>query len=92
MAAGGLVCSFTCSVFNSFGVVMYEILTCKLPYHDIQLKRWDMHAQLRSGLRPTVPRDGDDAFKALMVRCWSEDPAVRPTFERIVEELEGSAV
>eukprot|EP00045_Choanoeca_perplexa_P014136 m.164523 g.164523 ORF g.164523 m.164523 type:complete len:1162 (-) comp16581_c0_seq14:34-3519(-) len=81
--------SCSCDVY-SYGIVMYEILTCKLPYHDIHLKRWDMHAQLRSGLRPTVPEDGDPAFKALMIRCWSEDPSQRPTFDEIVEELVGS--
>jgi hypothetical protein len=71
---------------------MYEILTCKLPYYDLQLKRWDMHAQLRAGLRPTLPEDGDLAFKELMVRCWNEDPALRPTFKEVVEALAASDV
>ena len=39
------------------------------------------------GQRPEVPGDAPPALAALMQRCWSPDPTVRPTAAAIVEEL-----
>lgn len=38
-------------------------------------------------LRPPVPKWCDSAWKSLMERCWSADPAKRPTFPEIARSL-----
>lgn len=38
-------------------------------------------------LRPVVPESCDPEWTSLMERCWSAEPAERPTFTEIANEL-----
>ena len=38
-------------------------------------------------LRPTIPSDCDPEWRRLMELCWSPDPAVRPSFTEITNQL-----
>ncbi|XP_022918560.1 tyrosine-protein kinase receptor torso-like isoform X2 [Onthophagus taurus] len=71
----------------SFGVVLWEIGTLgAFPYDTIPDRMLLYH--LHIGKRLERPEICTDELYSLMLRCWSEDPKFRPTFEELVEELD----
>ena len=80
----------------SFGVVLWELLTWKLPWFDTPTV-WNIVGKVQNGGRPALPplselpglkpSDSLDAYIALMERCWAQDPATRPDFKTIAAEL-----
>ena len=78
----------------SFGIVMWELWTCKEPYEGL-----NYHALLHQitltngGLRPPMPNgpkwEGDNCpepapgWASLMERCWHELPEERPGFDEV---------
>ena len=74
---------------NSFGIVLSEILTRRLPFEDVDFKnRFEIQDMVLQGMRPTIPYDCPPRYKKLMERCWSDDPSNRPDFQEIVSSLE----
>jgi len=77
----------------SFGIMMASVTDDgKEPYENdptIQ-NSWQFTNQVIQGHRPTVANEGTmpPEFIELMKKCWDGDPAVRPSFESIVAELE----
>ena len=71
----------------SFGIILWELATRKPPYRE---KTGQQVAQevVKSGLRPPLPKKCPEQFLSLMQRCWDQSPDARPTFNRIIEELE----
>lgn len=70
----------------SFGIVMWELLTRDEPYRNVP--NFTVYRVIEQDLRPSVPPDACVPFVQLMKRCWARDPALRPNFEEIVEQLE----
>ena len=70
----------------SFGIVMWEILTEKVPYADMQVLQIVRAIDL--GKRPEVPEGCDSNFVALMEKCWSDEVKERPDFDAIYDELQ----
>ena len=71
----------------SFGIVMYEIATGQMPYHDFdaQFNNGEIQAHelldlIAEGTRPAVPPGIPPPYLALMCRCWSGVPSERPPF------------
>ncbi|KAK1399992.1 hypothetical protein POM88_009855 [Heracleum sosnowskyi] len=70
----------------SFGIVMWELLTGEEPYSS--MRSHEIIAGIIKGtLRPETPAWCDPAWRLLMEKCWSTDPANRPTFSEIAKEL-----
>ena len=77
----------------SFGMVMYELLTCKIPWDGDQRTRWinQLMRIIRQGERPVI----DDAclihapegFVELMKQCWRTNPKERPRFDEVLLAL-----
>jgi len=82
----------------SFGVLLYELITCSMPYADAASTLQQTLEQLVSdGGRPDAQRIGHDVavklaeaprwLRSLMHRAWAHNPDDRPTFREIVTEV-----
>ncbi|WVQ95463.1 hypothetical protein IAU59_002560 [Kwoniella sp. CBS 9459] len=69
----------------AWAMSVYEVLTGTVPfgYIDDNVAR----KNIMNGIRPTRPESVEDGLWTLINKCWSHEPAQRPTFEEIVEEL-----
>ncbi|TMW66005.1 hypothetical protein Poli38472_003770 [Pythium oligandrum] len=72
----------------SFGVICWQLYTCKSPYTDIPGSVLALAEAVIAGRRPEIPADCPTLFAKIMRRCWHEDPVRRPNFEDIVQLLE----
>ena len=87
----------------SFGMIVYEILTCRVPYQGVedvsiaQMVQDDVAREEQLQLPEegdVLPADATDAARqqfqdvvGLMRRCLQSQPAQRPTFHDIVQQL-----
>ncbi|KAJ7489303.1 kinase-like domain-containing protein [Mycena latifolia] len=77
----------------AFACVCYEILTGKVPFHDVPNEMAVMF-KVVEGERPSRPPScsGTTAFDSLwdlLGDCWAGKPSMRPTASAIVDQLEG---
>ncbi|XP_030888238.1 macrophage-stimulating protein receptor isoform X4 [Leptonychotes weddellii] len=71
----------------SFGVLLWELLTRGAPPYP-HIDPFDLTQFLAQGRRLPQPEYCPNSLYAVMQRCWASDPAVRPTFAVLVEEVE----
>ncbi|KAJ7978664.1 putative Protein kinase [Quillaja saponaria] len=71
----------------SFAVVLWELLTGKLPYEYLTPLQAAVGV-VQKGLRPTIPKHTHPKVVELLERCWQQDPTLRPDFSEIREILE----
>ncbi|KAK9946868.1 hypothetical protein M0R45_012311 [Rubus argutus] len=70
----------------SFGVVLWELLTGKLPYENLTPLQAALGV-VKKGLRPTIPKHTNPMLVELMESCWQQDASLRPEFSDIVKML-----
>ncbi|KAK1680546.1 hypothetical protein QYE76_041394 [Lolium multiflorum] len=70
----------------SFGIVLWELITGKLPYEDMTPLQAAV-AVVQKDLRPTIPADTHPMLVGLLQKCWQRDPALRPTFAEVLDML-----
>jgi len=74
----------------ALGMVMYEIMSGKLPFHEMMGGSiHDLVTGIVDGRRPNLAdiKDGDPQLIHIMQRCWHSDPEKRPTARRILRAL-----
>ncbi|XP_027365528.1 serine/threonine-protein kinase STY46-like isoform X2 [Abrus precatorius] len=71
----------------SFAVVLWELLTGKLPYEYLTPLQAAIGV-VQKGLRPTIPKNTHPKFVELLERSWQQDPTLRPDFSEIIEILQ----
>ncbi|KAL9445786.1 hypothetical protein AB3S75_013634 [Citrus x aurantiifolia] len=71
----------------SFGIVLWELVTGKLPYDDLTPLQAAVGV-VQKGLRPTIPVHTHPILVELLERCWQRDPSLRPVFSEITELLQ----
>ena len=71
----------------SFGIVLYEIITYgRFPYPG--MTNAEVLEKIQTGYRMGAPQNCPQRLHEIMVDCWKEDPASRPTFETLQWQLE----
>ena len=84
----------------SFTILMWEILSGKIPYSDgdnaieelqIPEERIDGEDLLRKivcgGSRPEIDIKWHDWIKELLEQCWNTDPILRPNMKQIIDRI-----
>ncbi|CAL1398115.1 unnamed protein product [Linum trigynum] len=71
----------------SFAIVLWELLTGKLPYEYLTPLQAAVGV-VQKGLRPTIPKHSNPKLADLLEKCWQQDPALRPDFSEIIENLQ----
>ena len=72
----------------SFGIVLYEIITCgRTPYPD--MANAEVKHQIQQGYRMPQPLNCEcpDKLYGIMLNCWQVEPVNRPTFDTLQQEL-----
>lgn len=69
----------------AFAIVVYEIMTCEKAFPNSNF--YSLIAGVVNRSRPEFNVFVPDAYKYLIIRCWSHDPEERPTFDEILNEL-----
>ncbi|KAH9518581.1 hypothetical protein Btru_005705, partial [Bulinus truncatus] len=68
----------------SFGMFMFEVLTCRVPFNQLN----NLNNLICQGERPSLTVQEAERYPTyildLMALCWSQDPENRPTMEGIV--------
>jgi serine/threonine protein kinase len=82
----GLDYDFSVDVF-AFGMLMYATLT-GLPPFPAGANPMSMSRKLIQGERPNIPANVSPAYRALIEACWDGNPTARPSFRRIVTQIE----
>ncbi|KAK8847912.1 hypothetical protein M9Y10_018960 [Tritrichomonas musculus] len=70
----------------AFAIIAYELLTLETPFKDYTIPMLCRRVTI-NGERPQFNCPIPDCYKDLIIRCWSQEPEKRPTFEEIKEEL-----
>ncbi|XP_030753356.1 mitogen-activated protein kinase kinase kinase 13 isoform X2 [Sitophilus oryzae] len=84
-----LACSEKVDIW-SFGVVLWELLTCEVPYDGME-QGAIMYSVGSGKLTPPIPSTCPDGFKLIMQMCWKHNPKERPPFKLICSHLEIAA-
>ena len=90
-ASGGRVeYSAAIDVF-SYGIILWQLITCAQPYANllgVTINRWQLLQRIaRDGLRPEVPATAPRALVVLMTECWAAEEQLRPASNELVRRL-----
>ncbi|GJR45982.1 PAC motif-containing protein [Tanacetum coccineum] len=70
----------------SYGVVLWELTTEKIPWADLDIMQV-IEAVGFMNQRLEIPKDVDREWASLIESCWCSEPQSRPTFQEILSKL-----
>ncbi|KAM3261587.1 hypothetical protein ACQJBY_052327 [Aegilops geniculata] len=71
----------------SFGIVLWELLTNKMPFEGMSNLQAAYAAAFKQ-VRPAFPEDTPQELASIVQSCWVEDPVMRPSFSQIIRMLD----
>jgi serine/threonine protein kinase len=71
----------------SYAMILYYLLDGRPPWPTLNGIEAVRKAS-EEGDRPIVPRDWDQRLISLLMDGWNENPNARPSFHRIIEQLD----
>lgn len=71
----------------SFGMVLWELLTHKIPFEDYMPAQIEGLVGWDDGFKITSPTEGDPFLIRIMEQCLEKDPSKRPSFLQILDLL-----
>eukprot|EP00002_Diphylleia_rotans_P016600 TRINITY_DN322_c0_g2_i1.p1 TRINITY_DN322_c0_g2~~TRINITY_DN322_c0_g2_i1.p1 ORF type:complete len:2542 (+),score=316.64 TRINITY_DN322_c0_g2_i1:99-7724(+) len=71
----------------SYGVIMWEIMTRKEPYYEVENPISVAVQVSKDGLRPSFTADIPVSIRDIIERCWTQDPMCRPSFTQLLRDL-----
>lgn len=74
----------------SYGVLLWELLTGETPYKGFDSVAVAYGVAVNTLTLP-IPKTCPEGWGHLMKGCWETDPHKRPTFKKILQELDGIA-
>lgn len=82
---GGGGFSYKSDVY-SYGILVWELVTCKMPFADYSPVQAAVGVVMH-GLRPPIPSSCFPPLRYLVQKCWDQSPSVRPHFSQILGML-----
>ena len=70
----------------SFAIVLWEIITCQLPWYGLDLQGMVL-AVVHRNQRPQIPTTLAPELQQLLNDCWRPEPGRRPPFKAIAAAL-----
>lgn len=64
----------------SFGFVVYEIVTNKIPFNEIKNINEIYNEVVNKGNRPNIEESVPDCYRNVIECCWSQNENERPSF------------
>lgn len=75
----------------SFGVVLWELLTCEIPYREVDNSAI-IYGVGSNALHLPIPSTCPDGYRLIVQMCWNAKPRNRPSFKYILMHLDIAAV
>ncbi|GBB84123.1 hypothetical protein RclHR1_10760005 [Rhizophagus clarus] len=77
----------------SFGVLLWELSSCKSPFHDTPFGNGNqvlltMAIMVRKTREQPVPNTPEEYIQ-LYQQCWDHEPDMRPNIEQVCDQIEG---
>lgn len=72
----------------SFGVLLWEICALTQPFSNITTMKQYYELIVKEHHRPKLSAVKHHGLRKLIAACWSANPASRPTFTSIIQQLE----
>ncbi|KAJ9515751.1 hypothetical protein QJQ45_008633 [Haematococcus lacustris] len=73
----------------AFGVLLNEMVAREVPFSNMSVP--EIRADVLAGKRPDVPMSCPSTLQDIITKCWAQDAASRPSFDRVLELLKGAA-